>query len=127
MSSAMAQVEPALPVATTDACNSQCSSAPTGTAYLRCQFPRNPRRFYDRKAAEAQARALAAIWLAIPAAERTADRLKQEAQASGLETRIEQVDDSDGIEAARLAPWLTIVRAPCRVFLVANAGMMKIA
>ncbi len=125
MSTSMAQVEPA-PVATTDPCDSQCSSASTGTAYLRCQFPRNPRRYYDRKGAEAQAQALAAVWMAIPAAERTADRLKQEALASGLETRIEQVDESEGIEAARLAPWLTVVRAPCRVFLVANAAMMQL-
>jgi hypothetical protein len=69
---------------------------------------------------------VAALWLAIPAAERTAERLKQEAEASGLEPRIEQVDESEGIEAARLAPWLTLVRAPCRVFLVADADMMQI-
>ncbi len=122
----MAQLQSAIPVATTEACTSQCSSAPSGTAYLRCQFPRNPRRYYDRKGAEAQARAVAALWLAIPAAERTAERLKQEAEASGLEPRIEQVDESEGIEAARLAPWLTLVRAPCRVFLVADADMMQI-
>jgi hypothetical protein len=123
----MAQVEPAVPVATADACSSQGSSVPSGTAYLRCQFPRNPRRSYDRKGAEADARTLAALWLAIPAAERTADRLKQEAQASGLETRIEQVDEVEGLEAARLAPWLTLVRAPCRVFLLADADIWRSA
>jgi hypothetical protein len=121
----MAQVEPAAPVDSSDDCNPPGSQAPSGTAYLRCQFPRNPRRHYDRKAAEADARALAAVWLAIPAGERTLARLMQEAQDSGLQTRVEQVDESEGLEAMRFAPWLTLVRAPCRVFLLADAERVQ--
>lgn len=92
------------------------------SGYLRCQFPRNPRRRYDRKSAEADARKLAAIWLAIPAGERTADRLIQEAQDSGLETRVDAIEETEGIEAERFAPWLALLLAPGRVFLVAEIG-----
>ena len=92
----------------------------SGSGDLRCQFPRNPRRRYDRKSAEADARKLAAMWLAIPAEERTADRLIQEARASGLETRVDAVEETEGLKAERFAPWLALLRAPGRVFLVAE-------
>ena len=97
----------------------------SGSLYLRCQFPRNPRRHYDRRSAEEDARALAAIWLEVPPEERTVARLRQEAHASGLQVRIDEVQQLEGIEAARFAPWLSLLRGPHRVFLAADVAAMR--
>ena len=100
-------------------------SESSGATFLRCQFPRNPRRHYDRKGAEADARALAAIWMEVPPDERTVARLTQEAHASGLQVRIDEVQELEGMEAARFAPWLRLMRGPHRVFLVADVPAIR--
>ena len=71
------------------------------------------------------ARKRAAVWMTVPAEERRADRLIQEIQGSGMKARIDATEETERIEAEQLAPWLVLVRAPCRVFLVAQIETMR--
>ena len=62
-------------------------------------------------------RALAAIWTEIPAAERTVARLEAESARAGLAGRVDYAEGPELPGVERLASWLTLVRAPKRVFL----------
>lgn len=89
---------------------------------LRFQFPRNPcKARYDRRAAEADARKVAAYWLekwesfqgTLPGPNWLEDAINELA----VRCRVELVDEPELPESERLAPWLSFVRAPGRVFL----------
>ena len=86
--------------------------------YLRYQFPRDgkPLRWVCSDP-EADARALAAIWTEIPAEERTVARLEAESARAGLAGRVDYAEGPELPGVERLASWLTLVRAPKRVFL----------
>ncbi len=99
-------------------------------SFLRFQFPRNPCCVrYDRRAAEGDARKVAASWLekwqSVPREQRTPSWLEQVIEELAIRCRVELVDGPELPEAERLAPWLSFVRAPGRVFLQVSPEAMQ--
>lgn len=93
-----------------------------GALLLRFQFPRNPcKARYDRRAAEGDARKVAAYWLeqwhTLPREQRNPGWLEQAIKELAVRCRVEAVEGPELPGGERLAPWLSFVRAPGRVFL----------
>lgn len=91
-------------------------------AFLRFQFPRNPcKARYDRRAAEGDARKVAAYWLekwqSVPEEQRTPGWLEQAIRDLAVQCRVERVEEAELPGDEQLAPWLSFVRASGRVFL----------
>ncbi|CAN5191136.1 hypothetical protein BH24GEM2_BH24GEM2_09580 [soil metagenome] len=93
--------------------------------YLRYQFPPDFKSRWTPSDPEADARTLATIWTGIPATERTVARLEAESAMAGLRGRadLEEGPELPGVE--RLASWLTLVKAPKRVFLEIDLKTMN--
>lgn len=105
-------------------------AAEGGVPLIRFQFPRNPCKVrYDRRAAEGDARKVAAYWLeqwrTLPREKRNPGWLEQTIQELAVRCRVEAVDGPELPGAERLAPWLSFVRAPGRVFLQVSPATMQ--
>lgn len=105
--------------------------AARGGPLLRFQFPRNPCKVrYDRRAAESDARKVAAYWLerwrTLPREQRTPGWLEQAINELAVRCRVEVVEGPEIPDAERLAPWLSFVRAPGRVFLQVSPATMHL-
>jgi hypothetical protein len=102
-------------------------SVSPAVAFLRFQFPRNPcKARYDRRAAEADARKVAAYWLekwqSVPEEKRTPGWLQQAIRDLAVQCRVECVEEPELPGHEHLALWLSFVRAPGRVFLQVSSG-----
>lgn len=93
--------------------------------FVRYQFPAelNPRARSHNP--EAEARALANLWKGIPAEDRSVRRLNAESARAGLHGRLGGAEGNRLPGAERLASWLTLVKAPRRVFLEVELQAMN--
>lgn len=85
------------------------------SVWLRYQFPRDPENATGRRTAEADARACATRFLALPAATRSVGQL--ESITAPLNVRLSTAIGDQVPGAERLAGWLYLVKAPGRCFL----------
>ena len=59
-------------------------------------------------------------WQSLGPEQRTPDRLEEAIKDLAVQCRVELVDGPELAGAERLAPWLSLVRAPGRIFLQAT-------
>ncbi len=83
--------------------------------WFRCQFPRDLEDAAGRKHAEADARACAERFLALPSDTRSVGQLEN--ITAPLNVRVSSAFGDPVPGAERLAPWLYLVKAPGRCFL----------
>ena len=93
--------------------------------YVRYQFPPATSTGQVTLDPEADARTLASIWRKIPAAERSVARLNVESVRAGLWGRLGFAEGPELPGVERLASWLTLVKAPKRVFLEVELTAMN--
>lgn len=93
--------------------------------YVRYEFPADRHSRTCVRDPESDARALAGLWRAIPPLDRSVFRLNAESARAGLHGRLGGAEGAELPGAERLASWLTLVKAPRRVFLEVELQAMN--